>query len=69
MGLRCEAAGAKRESGTALWLRELLGAEHIPVTWSDSEPQFGSLLFESTCEDLGKTPNLNAHIEAFQRGR
>jgi len=48
---------------------------HTPTIRSDNGPQFVSVLFESTCEQLElvheripqKTPNMNAHIESFHR--
>lgn len=77
IGLRCEALDAVRTLNSALWKRKLFNQEtmQLPIIRSDNGPQFVSMLFESTCEQLGlvherippKTPNMNAHIESFHR--
>jgi putative transposase len=75
IGLRCEAVDAVDTLKRALWKRRLLGKSALPVIRSDNGPQFVSMTFESTCEQLGleherippRTPNMNAHIESFHR--
>ncbi|MDQ0285646.1 putative transposase [Desulfofundulus luciae] len=73
IGLSCEAKDAVITLRRALFKRQLLAVEGKPVIRSDNGPQFISNLFEETCLELNleheripfKTPNLNAHIEAF----
>lgn len=75
IGLHCEAIDAVDTMKRALWKRKLFEADQLPIIRSDNGPQFVSMLFESTCEQLGaeherippKTPNMNAHIESFHR--
>ena len=75
IGLRCEAADAVNTLKRALWKRKLFEASELPTIRSDNGPQFVSMAFESTCEQLGleherippRTPNMNAHIESFHR--
>jgi len=72
-GLSCEARDAAITMKRALLKRQLFTAKQKPVIRSDNGPQFISNLFEGTCLELNmeheripfKTPNLNAHIEAF----
>jgi putative transposase len=53
--------------------RQLFGKETLPMIRTDNGPQFVSHVFEETCLKLQveherippKTPNKNAHIEAF----
>lgn len=73
IGLSCEARDAAITMKRALLKRQLFTAKQKPVIRSDNGPQFISNLFEGTCLELNmeheripfKTPNLNAHIEAF----
>lgn len=75
IGLRCEATDAVDTLKQALWKRKLFEASQLPTIRSDNGPQFVSMAFESTCEQLGveherippRTPNMNAHIESFHR--
>lgn len=75
VGLRCEAVNAVDTLKRALWKRKLLEETELPTIRSDNGPQFVSMVFESTCEQLGleherippRTPNMNAHIESFHR--
>lgn len=71
IGLTCEDRHAAHLIERALWKRKLLNTQIRPVIRTDNGPQFISN--ESTCQALSikheriphKTPNLNAHIEAF----
>jgi putative transposase len=73
MGLSCEGKHAAQIVQRALWKRQLYGKESLPVIRTDNGPQFISHVFEETCHKLQveherippKTPNKNAHIEAF----
>lgn len=73
IGLSCEAKDVVITLKSALFKRQLYMVSQKPVIRSDNGPQFISNLFEGTCLELGieheripfKTPNLNAHIEAF----
>jgi len=73
IGLTCEGRHAAHLLERALWKRKLLNTEIKPVIRTDNGPQFISNIFENTCQALSieherippKTPNLNAHIEAF----
>lgn len=73
IGLTCEGRHAAHILERALWKRKLLNTEIRPVIRTDNGPQFISNIFENTCQMLSveherippKTPNLNAHIEAF----
>lgn len=75
IGLRCEATDAVETLKRALWKRQVFERGQLPVIRSDNGPQFVSLAFESTCEQLEieherippRTPNMNAHIESFHR--
>lgn len=72
-GLSCEATDAVITLKTALLKRQLYTSGQKPVLRSDNGPQFISNLFEGACLELNieheripfKTPNKNAHIEAF----
>lgn len=73
MGLSCEGKHAAGLIQRALWQRQLFETEQRPVIRTDNGPQFISHVFEEACETYGvtherippKTPNKNAHIEAF----
>lgn len=73
IGLSCEGKHAAQILQRALWRRQLFESKTLPVIRTDNGPQFISHAFEGTCEKLGveherippKTPNKNAHIEAF----
>lgn len=75
LGLSCMAEDAVRVIKSALLKRQLYQAENKPVIRTDNGPQFISHAFGKACEELGieheripfKTPNKNAHIEAFHR--
>jgi putative transposase len=75
IGLSCEAKDVIRTIQAALFKRQLFDAEVKPVVRSDNGPQFISHAFRQACEQFKleherippKTPNLNAHIEAFHR--
>lgn len=72
MGLSCEGKHAEQVVQRALWKRRLFDKEK-PVIRTDNGPQFISHIFEEACLELGveherippKTPNKNAHIEAY----
>ncbi|MDP9729874.1 DDE-type integrase/transposase/recombinase, partial [Alicyclobacillus tolerans] len=53
IGLHCETTDAVDTLKRALWKRRLLDQSVLPVIRSDNGPQFVSLAFESTCEQLG----------------
>lgn len=73
IGLTCEAKHLVQIVQEALMKRQLFDKEKKPAIRSDKGPQFISHLFEETCSRYGieherippKTPNKNAHIEAF----
>ncbi len=74
MGLSCEGKHAAQVVQRALWKRQLFDKqEEKPVIRTDNGPQFISHTFEEACLELGveherippKTPNKNAHIEAY----
>jgi len=73
IGLSCLARDAAVTLKWALLQRELYRAGEKPVIRTDSGPQFISDVFETACKNMGleheripfKTPNKNAHIEAF----
>lgn len=73
LGLDCKAKDACRVLANALRKRRLVGQTELPRIRTDNGPQFVAHLFEKACERLGvvheripvKTPNMNAHIEAF----
>lgn len=75
IGLSCGARDAARTLKRAMWQRNLLEADGKPIIRSDNGPQYVAKVFEEACESLGceherippKTPNKNAHIEAFHR--
>jgi putative transposase len=75
IGLRCEAKDAIQTLQRALLKRNLYMADNKPIIRSDNGPQFTSNLFEERCIKLGveheripsRTPNKNAHIEAFHK--
>lgn len=73
LGLTCTAKDACRVLHNALIKRGVKPGMAIPRVRTDNGPQFTANLFEEVCGRLGavheripvKTPNLNAHIEAF----
>lgn len=73
IGLSCEGKHASQILQRALWKRQQFENQERPVIRTDNGPQFISHLFESSCETFQveherippKTPNKNAHIEAF----
>lgn len=73
IGLTCEARHAVQIVQEGLMKRQLFAAKERPVIRTDNGPQFISHLFEEACERFQltherispKTPNQNAHIEAF----
>lgn len=75
IGLSATSKDAALTLGNALWKRKLLHSEHKPVIRSDNGPQFIADAFEEACSRYGveheriptRTPNKNAHIEAFHR--
>ncbi len=75
IGLSCEGSDAVITLQRALMRRNLYEKENKPVIRTDNGPQFISHAFESRCEELKieheripcKTPDKNAHIEAFHR--
>jgi putative transposase len=75
IGLRCTAADAVQTLKRALLKRQLFNQIEKPVIRSDNGTQFTSCTFQKNCEELAieherippKTPNMNAHIEAFHR--
>jgi putative transposase len=75
IGLTARAEDVTTMLWQALWKRQLLESETKPVIRSDNGPQFISDAFEGWCVEHGieheripcKTPNKNAHIEAFHR--
>lgn len=75
IGLTCEGAHAANLLKRALFRRKLLQTDMRPIVRTDNGPQFTSHVFEETCDALKieherippKTPNMNAHIEAFHR--
>lgn len=75
IGLSCEGSDAAITLQRALMRKNLYEKEDKPVIRTDNGPQFISHAFESRCEKLKiehesipcKTPDKNAHIEAFHR--
>ncbi|MED4600046.1 IS3 family transposase [Paenibacillus validus] len=75
IGLRCEGKDAVQTLKQALWKRKHYATDQKPVIRTDNGPQFTSYAFQRACEELGieheripnRTPNMNAHIEAFHR--
>ncbi|MEZ2661248.1 transposase [Aneurinibacillus aneurinilyticus] len=75
IGLSCEAKDASRTVQQALFKRQLFESDARPVLRSDNGSQFTAHHFTQACEALGivherippRTPNMNAHIEAFHR--
>ena len=75
IGLTATAEEAAPAVGHAIWKRWLTGEGVKPVVRTDNGPQFIADAFESACERHGieheripsRTPNKNAHIEAFHR--
>jgi putative transposase len=73
IGLSCEGKHAVQVMQRALWRRQLFGSPRMPIIRTDNGPQFISHVFEQACLQFGveherippKTPNKNAHIEAF----
>ena len=71
LGLSCTASDACRVLENSLRTRGL--GDPLPRIRTDNGPQFIANQFEELCEELGtvheripvKTPNMNAHIEAF----
>lgn len=75
IGYRCESTDAVSLLKRCLLKRELYDADVKPVIRTDNGPQFTSNLFEESCNEINiyheripcRTPNKNAHIEAFHR--
>lgn len=75
IGLTATAEDAVTMLWQGLWKRQLLESGQKPVIRSDNGPQFIAHAFEDWCLQQGieheripcKTPNKNAHIEAFHR--
>ncbi len=73
MGLSCEGKHAAQILQRALWKRQLFEKDQLPVVRTDNGPQFISHAFEEACLEYRveheriprKTPNKNAHVEAF----
>ncbi|MGN7472463.1 IS3 family transposase [Brevibacillus sp. SAFN-007a] len=73
IGLSCEGKHASQILQRALWRRQQFENQERPVIRTDNGPQFISHIFESSCANFQveherippKTPNKNAHIEAF----
>nr|WP_274377456.1 IS3 family transposase [Desulforamulus ferrireducens] len=73
IGLRCEGKDAARTLQQALWKRKLLNNANKPVIRTDNGPQYTCYTFQEECKKLEieheripcRTPNKNAHIEAF----
>ncbi len=73
LGLTCTAKDACRVLRNALKKRGIKPGMIMPLVRTDNGPQFISNLFREVCRKLGviheripvKTPNMNAHIEAF----
>jgi len=73
LGLSCTAIDACRVLRNSLKARGLAKGMAVPKVRTDNGPQFIAKRFEETCLALGvvheripvKTPNFNAHIEAF----
>jgi len=73
LGLTCTAKDACRVLRNALKKRDIKPGMQMPRLRTDNGPQFIANLFAAACRKLGivheripvKTPNLNAHIEAF----
>lgn len=74
IGLNATAVDASRLLKRALEKRNLYpGSDNLPVIRTDNGPQFMAAKFEERCRELGmihkripvRTPNMNAHIEAF----
>lgn len=73
LGLSCTAQDACRVVKNSLEKRKIFKNMEMPTIRTDNGPQFIAKQFEQMCEDLGiiheripvKTPNMNAHIEAF----
>lgn len=73
IGLSCTAADASKVLKNGLKKRGLYKGEKMPKLRTDNGSQFIAKKFQETRENLGiiheripvKTPNLNAHIEAF----
>ncbi|OYD06075.1 IS3 family transposase [Paludifilum halophilum] len=74
MGPACTSGDAAATLRRALWRRELTTGDKLVIR-TDNGPQFVARAFGDAIEDLGceherippKTPNKNAHIEAFHR--
>jgi putative transposase len=75
MGLTCEGEDAVTTLKRALLKRNLYESNQLPIIRTDNGGQFVCNAFEEACEKLTagherippKTPNMNAHIEAFHR--
>jgi len=73
LGLTCTAKDACRVLRNALKKRGIKPGMTMPRVRTDNGPQFIAKLFEEVCRKFGivheripvRTPNLNAHIEAF----
>ncbi|AZR73000.1 integrase [Anoxybacter fermentans] len=73
LGLSCKAKDACKVLKNALRKRCIVKGMDMPKVRTDNGPQFISHKFNSLCKELGieyeripvKTPNMNAHIEAF----
>ncbi len=75
IGLSCSGSDAVKTLQRALFKRQQFEQTNKPVIRTDNGPQFISQVFEAACERFGieherippRTPNMNAHIEAFHR--
>ena len=75
IGLSCSGSDAVKTLQRALFKRQQFEQANKPVIRTDNGPQFISHAFEAACERFGieherippRTPNMNAHIEAFHR--
>ncbi|MFB4166325.1 IS3 family transposase, partial [Alteribacillus sp. JSM 102045] len=74
IGLSCTAADASRTLQQAMMKRQVFDTDGLVIR-SDNGPQYKSLTFAHHCDTFGveheqippKSPNSNAHIEAFHR--
>lgn len=73
LGLSCTAMDAVRVLRNSIKARGLTPGGPLPKVRTDNGPQLVAKKFEEACDELGlvheriptKTPNMNAHIEAF----
>jgi putative transposase len=73
LGLTCTGSDACRVLREACRKRRIPSGASMPIVRTDNGPQFISNVFEALCQAEGitheripaRTPNLNAHIEAF----